>query len=254
MKVIGLLKSHYSIGKSILTAEKTKGNLTDYPVSVFDLAIQNNQKNLVMVEDTLSGIIELSENAKKNSLDLFFGLRITICQDIQQKDEASLKTEAKYIIFIKNADGYKDLIKISSKASTDGFYYIPRMDFATLKTLWNDKNLKLAVPFYDSFLFLNTLESHSHVPDFSFAVPHFFIEDNDLPFDFIIKDKTENYCKLNSFESYRAQSIYYAKEEDFTAFQAFRCLSKRSDIEKPNLSHFSSHGFSFERWLKNEQI
>ncbi len=256
MKKLGLVKTHYSIGKSIIQADKptiNTPNYKEYPTNIFDLLLKNNLKQLIVVDDSISGLIELSQNCEKNNIDLIFGLRLTVCQDLNSKDEASLKTEAKYIIFIKNPAGYKDLIKISSKAATDGFYYLSRIDFKHLKELWNENNLKLAIPFYDSFLFLNTLESHTHVPQIDFTVPSLFLEDNDLPFDYIIKDKVENYAKENKLDIVPAQSIYYGAEVDFDAYQAFRCLNKRSNISAPQLDHFSSNSFSFERWLKNEK-
>ena len=142
------------------------------------------------------------------------------------------------------------MIRISSFAQKEGFYYEKCIDWKTLKSFWNDKNLKLAVPFYDSFLHLNTLESHLHVPNFSWTKPVFFVEDNDLPFDYLIKNRVDEYTKANNYETVRAQSIYYPDAQDFISYLTIRAINSRSSLDKPELPHMSSQTFNFNRWLK----
>ena len=250
MNVLPIISTHFSLGRSIIVSDPPRGNLTQYPVSCFDLVIQNNLDTLVVVDNSISGFIVLNKNAIDAKIKLIYGLKLTLCQNMDDKSPESLKTEAKFIIFIKNDKGYKDLIKISSKACTDGFYYRPRLDFDKLKELWDEESLSLAVPFYDSFLHLNTLESHLHVPNLSFAKPVFLTEDNDLPFDFLIKRRIDEYTKANGYEQVRSQSIFYPDAEDFIAYMTFRCINERTTLDKPNLSHLSSDTFSFNRFLK----
>tara|TARA_Y100000310_G_C20390285_1_gene672416 strand:- start:232 stop:573 length:342 start_codon:yes stop_codon:yes gene_type:complete len=106
----------------------------------------------------------------------------------------------------------------------------------------------LAVPFYDSFLFKNTLCNSICIPDFTFTDPTFFIEDNDVPFDKVIQDKVKEYIEANNFDLQKAKSIFYAEEEDFKAYLTFRCINNRSTLNKPNLDHMCSDKFSFESW------
>lgn len=250
-KVLPLFKSHYSIGKSILTLDepydkkkKPKEN------SIINMLVENKLPTLVLVDDSISGLLEASKNCKDNKIQLVFGLRISITNDMTQKSDESLKQRAKYIIFVKNKDGYKDLIKIWSLASTSGFYYEPCIDFTQLRKLWNEKNLKLVVPFYDSFLMLNSLESHKHVPDFSFTKPVFLWESNDVPFDDTLKVKVDKLCQENKYPLLQAQSIFYKKPSDFLAYITFKCISHGTELDKPELDHMSSDEFNFSKWLK----
>jgi len=48
---------------------------------------------------------------------------------------------------------------------TDGFYYEGRIDWKTLKKHWNEDNLTLCVPFYDSYIFNNLLTGKVCYPD-----------------------------------------------------------------------------------------
>jgi DNA polymerase-3 subunit alpha len=253
MKVLPLIKSHYSLGKSIITLEKPTGK-DSYPTTAFDLVKSNNLDTLVLVDDNVSGLLQASKEAKECKVKLVFGLRIWITDDALEKSEAVLKKQAKYIIFVKNPKGYQDIIKIWSYASKDGFYYEPRLDFKTLKTLWNEKHLRLVVPFYDSFIHLNSFESYTHVPQYDFTKPTFLYEDNNLPFDDYLREKVDKFTKENKLSLIPAQSIYYKHRDDFIAYLAARCLHNRTTIEKPELNHMGSDEFNFQKWLINEKI
>ena len=111
-------------------------------------------KTLFLVEDGMNGFLEAYKNCEENKIKLVFGLRTTVCEDAEDKSKESLDKECKYIILAKNQEGYKKLIKISSAASCDGFYYQPRTDLKTIAKHWSEKDLQLCVPFYDSFLFI----------------------------------------------------------------------------------------------------
>jgi DNA polymerase III alpha subunit len=254
-KVLPLFKSHYSLGRSILTLEKPKGKIDGKSsVSIFDQLLINELKTLVLVEDNISGLLQASRQCEESKIKLVFGLRIEVVEDVAQKDEASFAKGAKYIILAQNSAGYKPLVKLWSVAAQEGFYYNPRLDFKLLKKYW-DKNLRMVVPFYDSFLFENAFYSHTHVPELEPFNPVFLTEDNDLPFDDILLEKVKTYCQ--KWPMLPAQSIYYHSPEDFVAYIAFRCLhnrgtSQKSTLDKPELEHMGSHTFNFERWLRKE--
>lgn len=253
-KTIPLFKSHFSLGKSILTLEKPTGKENDYPISIFDLVSLNKLPTLVLVDDCISGLLQASKNAAECKVKLVFGLRIDVCEDMTQKDEPSLIKRAKYIIFAKNSKGYETLIKIWSLAAKDGFYYTPNIDFKSLKALWNE-NVSMSVPFYDSFLYLNTFCSHAHVPDLdTFKPVTFFTESNELPFDEMLEQRVAQYSLTNGVNVIRSQSIFYKSPDDYLAYVAFRCLhnrgtSQKCTLERPELDHMTSDQFNFDKWL-----
>jgi DNA polymerase-3 subunit alpha len=247
MSVLPLWKSHYSIGRSILTLEKAGSSKPTEPSSIIDLCLKYKLKKAVLVEDSFSGFLEAYSNFKDAGISLVFGLRTTITEDLSVKSEESLKNQHKVIIFPKNTDGYKKLIKISTKAQTDGFYYEPRLDYSFLSKVWNEAELSIGIPFYDSFIFNNLILGAHCVPRFDFCAPTFFLEENFLPFDVIVRKTIINYVG-NDFETTEAKSIYYANREDFKAYQTFRCINNRSTLETPNLESCSSPEFCAESW------
>jgi len=240
-----LFKSHYSLGKSILTLAKAGSSEADEPSSIIDIAKKLNLENLYLVDDSISGFLEAYKSCEDAKLNLRFGLRLTVCDDIDNKTAESRDKEHKVIVFITNTDGYYDLIKISTLASIQGFYYYPRIDCKSLKKLWDESNLSLCIPFYDSYVFKNNLTYSICVPDLSFCNPTYFVEDNNLPFDEILKSKIEEIV-TDKLLSVKTQSIYYENKEDFLAYLTFRCISERTTLNKPNLNHCSSNEFSAE--------
>ena len=242
--MIPLFKSHYSIGKSILTLEEEGSSIEDGPQSIIDLCKKNKMKDLFLVDDSMSGFLQGYLNSEKAKLNFRFGLRISVCEDLREKNEEQRKKTSKVVVFAKNKQGYKRLIKIFTEAAQEGFYYVPRTDYESLKRHWDDKDLSLMVPFYDSFLHLNALHGHMCMPDLSFCDPLYAVEQNDVPFNYLIENRLSEYC--NQDKCVDVKSVFYNKKEDFKAFLTFRCINNRSTLDKPNLDHMTSNEFCLE--------
>lgn len=242
-----IFKSQYSLGKSILTLEKKDSSSATGPDSIIDICLENEIQDLYLVDDNMSGFLQAYLNSSEENIKLIFGLKILIGSDREDKSEDSLKKFSKYIVFARNEGGYKRLIKIYSDAAVNGFYYTPRSDFKFLKSVWDENDLHLCVPFYDSFIFRNILENCTCVPELDFTNPSFFIEDNGLPFDDVLKAKVIEFVEDDS-ELINTKSIYYKNREDFLAYLTFRCINNRSALEKPNLEHMCSNQFCLESW------
>lgn len=246
--MIPLFKSHYSLGRSILTLED-KIEADDYPDSIIQIAKQYRLKEISLVEDNMSSFLEAYTNTKNNNIKLNYGLRISITESINEKNEDSIQKTSKIILFFKNKKGYEKLTKLFSIAAKSGFYYGPRLDYKTLNENWSE-DLILAIPFYDSFIFNNTLKNMICIPQFEFTKPIMFVEENDLPFDDIIKNKVKKYAEENSLEVYKVKSIYYNRKKDFKSYLTFRCINNRSILNKPDLEHMSSDDFCFESYMR----
>ena len=248
--MIPLFKSHYSLGRSILTLED-KNEKDNYPDSIIQICKENKIKDLFLVEDNPSSFLEAYFNCKNNNINLNYGVRISVTDSIEEKSDESKNKTSKIILFAKNKNGYENLIKIYSISAKDGFYYGPRVDYKILSKIWN-QDLVLCIPFYDSFIFNNTLRNFICIPQFDFVKPIFFIENNELPFDTIIKQKVLSYVEKNNLEVFNTKSIYYSEKKDFKTYLTFRCINNRSVLNKPELEHMSSNEFCFESYLENK--
>ena len=239
--MLPVYKSTYSIGKSILTIDK-----------IIELSKLDSAKNLILVEDSLTGFVKAHNSCKDEGLQLIFGLRINCCNDIN--DEDSLQdSDHKIIIFAKNDEGCKLLNKISSFSNLEGKGFV---DFNYLNKVWDDTKLDLVIPFYDSFIHQNQLYLKNCIPNFKDIKPIFWIEKNNLPFDPLITKATLEYLK-GKYESTLVKSIFYEKKEDIEALQTYKIICGRkfgraATLSMPNLDHFGSDEFCFESYQKNK--
>ena len=98
-----IFKSHFSIGKSILTLNEPKDSSGDSSDSVFDIAEQNNLDKVVLVEDSFMGFLQARKVCSILSKQLIFGIRLDCCEDINKLDDKSeSKCNHKIILFPKN--------------------------------------------------------------------------------------------------------------------------------------------------------
>lgn len=183
---------------------------------------------------------------------LIFGLKMVCCADHEDKSEGSRRTESKIIIFVRNATGYRDLLKVHNAATTTDFYQHARTSWKRLKELWTP-NLSLALPFFSSFLAKNQLSFASAVPDFPISardVTVFREVDSGLPFAPIIDVAIDQFVADTGAQAQRVKSIYYPTRERFRSYMILRCIDNRSTFSKPQVDHLASDRFSWESYLK----
>jgi DNA polymerase III alpha subunit len=256
--MIPLFKSHYSILKSILTLDPyEKDRDKDLPDSIIDIAVENNLKEVCLVEDTMAGFLAALTACKASGIKLIFGLRLSFVNSLCNENGSSALTSHKNIIFPKNVAGYKSLIKIATKAAHDNFEKEPRLTYADLHEYWSD-DLTLAIPFYDSFLHKNLLQGSLCIPEFKSIKPTIFLEENNLPFDYLIREACLLYSKINNLKTEEVKSIYYKNKEDYDAYVTLKCLNRKQfgsgrTLDNPGLEHMSSRDFSWESFKEKQK-
>lgn len=250
MSVLPIFSSHYSYGSSILTLEEAGKTTAGNPVSICDIAKSNSLKQVVLVEDHIDGFIEAYKNLNKVGAQLVYGVKLCVCDDMSVKDEASLRNESNVVIFIRNSQGYNDLIKLWNRAWTDGFYYQGRIDWKTIKQFWTP-NLAMAIPFFSGFIARNTLTLASIVPDFPVPTKELFLlheVGSGLPFVSLIEEGVNQFVANSGAHIQDVKSIYYEKASDFPAYVTFRAIHNRAQFSAPRVDHLCSDKFSWEAY------
>jgi len=98
--------------------------------------IKENNMDSVAITDhgTMYGAIEFYKKAKELKLKAIIGLEAYITNvDHKIRGERSKIKNYHLTLLAKNFEGYQNLIKITSTAHLEGFYYRPRIDHKTLK-------------------------------------------------------------------------------------------------------------------------
>lgn len=225
-----LFKSQFSVGKSILTAEK-----------ILDIAKINQLEKVVLLEDNFYGFRIFNSIFQEEAIPFVFGLKISVvntCGDYSEKP-------SKLALFAKNNEGIRDLKKMSSTASLNDQNSLILSDY----TKEDFENLKVCVPFYDSYIFNNLFYfGLSHI-DINHLDPIYFIEDNNHPFDFQIKSVIESL----DVKTHNVKTILHHNKEEFSALQMYKAACNRSGgksptFQNPNLNHFCSDEFCWESY------
>lgn len=250
MSVIPLFSTSASLMQGgIFSVEKAgaaqKLGKTRGPISLCDLAKDNGLKQLHLIESNFVNFMVAYKNLKEANCNLAFGLKVIVCADIQDKSEASLKTESKVVLFMKNSAGYKPLIDIYTKAAQAGFYYVPRIDWKSLCEMWSD-NLILSLPFYSSFIAKNTLTFSQIVPQMPVAPLVLREVDQQLPIDDLIDGALDRYLESHSCPQQKVKSVYYLKRDHAKRFMVWRCALDGKTFDKPNMDFMHSREFCYE--------
>lgn len=243
--MIPLFKTAYSFGKSILTLKHPDKVEENGPDSILKIAVDNKLDHIFIVDDTIGAYEEAKRGCKELGIKLTFGLRF----DCGDEDP---KSQSKLVLLSKGNDSEGKLLEFSTKVFTSD-YKNPRISFDDLKSfLLENKGLfQLCVPFYDSFIHNNRLKNSRIYLDFTGLDPIFFLEDNDLLFDNILRKRVEEYCYASGYETLETRTIYYKKRKDFLAFLTNKCIQNRSTLEKPQFEDMTSDSFCWSRFAKS---
>lgn len=225
-----LFKSQFSVGKSILTADK-----------VLNIAQLNSLERVVMVEDSFYGFRVFNKLFQENDIPLVFGLRLSVVNDDIIQDERP----SKLVFFAKNNDGLKTIKRLYSDASLNDNNSLVLSHYSGK----DFKDIRVAVPFYDSYIYNNLFHfglSHLGLKGLD---PVFFIEDNNHPFDFQIRSVIESL----DVQTKMVKTILHHNKDDFEAFQMYKASCSRSQgraptFQNPNLDHFCSDDFCWESY------
>lgn len=228
--MVPLFKSQFSIGKSILTSEK-----------ILDIAQTNQLEKVILLEDTFYGFRVFNKLFQDEGIPFVFGLRISV---VNTEGDYSEKP-SKLALFAKNNEGIGDLKRMFSNASLDDRNSLILSDY----DVSDFKNLKVCVPFYDSYIFNNLFHfGLSHI-DIKHLDPVYFIEDNNHPFDFQIKSIIDSL----GVKTQAVKTILHRDKDDFAALQMYKAACNRSGgksptFQNPNLNHFCSDEFCWESY------
>ena len=143
------------------------------------------------------GVVEFYQKAKKSGIKPIIGCEIYMAENSMHGKQANIDNRYYHLVLLaKNITGYKNLIKITSKAFLEGFYYKPRVDKEFLKNhsdglvclsaclageisrliMGNqyDKAKKTALEYQDIFgkeNYFIEIQRHPNIPDQNFVTP-----------------------------------------------------------------------------------
>lgn len=267
MNIVPLFKSHYSLGKSLLTLDEPGKAKPGNPVSVYDLATAGGLKEVVLLDDRIDGFIQAYKMADKLGMKLCYGVELTVCATMGDKTIESRRTESKVVIFAKDYEGYQSIIRIWNRSwGPEGHFSCRiagndleygRADWGLLSSFWTD-NLIMGLPFFSSFIAVNTLTFHQIMPTLPQGVtPWVFREvQSELPFSFLIDAAIDRFVAGGGTRPecvVPAKTICYNRRADLKPYIVARAMQQGGTWDEPDVDHLHSSAFSWEAYRELTQ-
>ncbi len=200
---------------------------------------------------TMYGVIEFYQKCKAEGIKPIIGVEAYVV-DEHKKKNASEEERYHLILLAKNYQGYKNLIKLITKAHLDGFYYKPRIDHDLLREhseglicssaclqgevaraiLKNssDEEVKKVIEKYRSIF----------GEDFYLEVQHH----PNLPNQKIVNDKLFQLGKEMKIDIIATTDTHYLNSEDADAHDILICLQTKHTVSDKNRMSYLGEDFS----------
>ena len=243
-------------------------SILDGAASISDLVTKAKNDNMKAVALTdhgmMLGVKEFHQTCKKNKIKPIIGCETYVAaRSISEKKDKVDRSGHHLILLAKNKTGYRNLIKLISVATTDGFYYKPRIDKNLLlkhsegliisssclggeiPTLLRNNHLKDAEDsilwfknnFGDDF-YLELMRHPSEMPQQREEVYDKQVKVNELILPI---------AKKNGIKVIATNDIHFVNAEDADAHDLLICLNTGKDIDDPARMRYTK-----QEWFKTQ--
>jgi len=221
-----------------------------------DCASDLGYKSLALTDHgSCAGLYKFQKACKKKGIKPILGMEAYITKDHTIKENRA--DNYHLILLAKNQVGYKNLIKLSSLAYIDGFYYKPRIDFALLEKhkeglivssacasgelsslLWNGEDEmaeELAKKYHSVFGDDYYLEIMSHVYNEGGSEQE--------AKEKMLSGKIYKLSKKLGIKAICTNDTHYARKEDWEAHDVLLSIQTLDTIKNPKRMTFNSQDF-----------
>ncbi len=230
----------------------TEYSFLDGAIKVSDLfeRVKELGMNSVAITEhgNMESIINKYKVAKKAGVKLIFGVEPYIVKDLNVRDKDEKR--AHLILLAKNEIGLKNLIKLNSIASCNGFYYRPRIDKKILKEyseglicmsacLAND--IATAIVWDNMDLAKEKLKEYLDI----FGKEDFYLEvhNHNIPEEKKVRDVYYRWADEMGLKLVAACDAHYLLKEDKKAHETMLCIQTNGSLEDPKHFQFPGDGY-----------
>lgn len=205
----------------------------------------------------MMGAFQFVSSALAAGIKPIVGCEFNICADRTNKKVQDNGFQT--VILAKNKKGYHNLVKLSSIAFTEGFYYVPRIDrndllkykedlIVTTGGLWGevpDKILNIGeTQAEEAFVWWK----EQFGDDFYAEINRHGIAEEDHVNQIILQ-----YCKKYDVKPIAANNTYYTRKEQSVAHDVLLCVKDAESISKPK-KYIGKRGREFRYGFPNDEF
>lgn len=234
-------------------------SLLDGACKISDLvekAVQLKMSALALTDHgNMFGAIDFYEAAKSRGIKPILGYEAYVAQHSRlDKESKNGKEKLGHITLLaENNEGYRNLLKLTTSAYLEGFYYKPRIDKALLRTLskgiiclsgcmTSEINRYLTNKRPEEAL--NVAKEYRDI----FGPDHFFLEvqNNNLEQQAILVSGAAEIAKKLGIPLVATNDIHYMNMDDATAHDALLCINTGKHLADVQRLRFGTNEFYFK--------
>lgn len=200
---------------------------------------------------TMYGVIEFYQKCKKAGIKPIVGVE-TYLAPKSRHDKLNRSDAKNYhlLLLAKNAQGYKNLIKLTSFAHLEGFYYKPRIDWELLEKYHDGiiaSTACLGGEIAQYILAGDLVGAKKRILEYNnlFGQDHFYLEMMDhpeLPGQERVNKALIELSKETGVPLIATNDIHYFKKTDAEAQDILLCLQNKKKIDDTDRMSMMGHG------------
>lgn len=207
---------------------------------------------------SIAGVIHLYDKAKENNIKPIIGAELYLTDDRKQKakyvedeDLKNLRNSNYHLVLLaKDFRGYKNLVKLVTKANLEGFYYKPRIDKELLSkyseglivlTSCLAGEIPQAILQNDKDKLKKNIEDYISI----FGKENVFVEFqyHGLKEQVIVNKELINLAKRYNLRKVITNDAHYLEKSNYDAHDVLLCVQTKKKKDDPNRLRFSTNEF-----------
>ncbi|MBP3929856.1 MAG: DNA polymerase III subunit alpha, partial [Peptostreptococcaceae bacterium] len=208
------------------------------------------------------GAIDFFKVAKKEGIKPIIGCEVyTAPRSMKDKDPNYDKSQGHLILLAKNMTGYKNLIKLVSKAYVDGFYYKPRIDIEELSKHSEGiiaLSACLAGDVSQAIMNRNYEKAKSIALKYKeiFGEENYYLEiqDHNLPEQKEVNRELLKLSKDIDVALVATNDLHYVNKEDSKIHDILMCIQMGKTVDDPTRMRFGSDEFYLKSREEMEEL
>ena len=196
------------------------------------------------------GCVEFYKQAKEQGIKPIIGCEVYVAgRSMYEKQGREDKGIYHLVLLVKNETGYRNLMKIVTKASIDGFYYKPRTDHDFLKS-HSEGLIALSACLggeVQSLILENNIKKASEIALFYKEVfrDGFYLElqDHGIREQLLVNEELIKMSKELHIPLVATNDVHYIRKEDAKAHEVLLCIQTGKTLNDENRMRFPSDEF-----------
>jgi DNA polymerase-3 subunit alpha len=227
------------------------------------IAKENEMPAIALTDHgNMHGAIEFYKACKKAGIKPIIGCEVYVAERSRFDKEPGIDNKRYHLILLaRNLKGYKNLIKIVTKANLEGYYYKPRVDSELLRehadglvalSACMGGKLSKAILAGNMDRARELVREHQDI----FGRENYFIEVQahaHIENDKILRDKLKDLAKEFNIPAVATQDSHYACHDDHEAHKTLLMINTGADAKDTTKFEFSDDDFSLVNEAKAKE-